>query len=63
MALIWLLMQVKACAGEASFLLALISQELATLWHLAWRGEDMSWLLLGLAFAGEERSCLAQWGQ
>lgn len=49
MALIWLLMQVKACAGEASFLLALISQELATLWHLAWRGEDMSWLLLGFS--------------
>lgn len=63
MALIWLLRQVKS-AGEASFLLALISQEHATLWHLDWRGEDISWLLLGSVFAGEEeRSCLSPWGQ
>lgn len=48
MALIWLLMQVKACAGEASFLLALISQVHATLWHLDLKGEDISWQLLGL---------------
>lgn len=63
-ALIWLLMQVKACAGEAAFLLALISQEPATLWNLDWRGEDISWnSLVSVSAGGEERSCLSQWGQ